>query len=121
MSKLYQPTKNNPYRLRDSVYYWTVSDIRDAGKYLQGYYDDYLAGYAPSVETVEAVTTALQDIPEEYREIVFNNIAYETALPAEYRNKVTTLTKAKYIYKVAELTGRPLGAKEIVYVEYDWR
>lgn len=121
MSKIYQPIKNNPYRLRDGVYYWTITDIRDVGKYLRGWYDDYLAEYAPSIEKVEAVLTALQDIPEEYRNIVFDNVAYETPLPAEYRNKATTLIKAKYIQRVAELTGRPLGAREIVHVEYDWR
>ena len=121
MSKLYQPIKNNPYRLRDSVYYWTVTDIRDVGKYLQGWYDGGLEEYAPSIETVETVLTALKEVPEEYRDMIFNNIVNETALPAGYRNKQTTLEKAKYIQRVAELTGRPLGAREIWTVEYDWR
>ena len=122
MSKLYQPTKNNPYRLRDSVYYFTVCAIRNVGQYFRGYYDDdYMREYTPKPAVIEAVNTALQEVPDEYREMVFDNTAYETALPAGYRNKTTTLVKAKFIYRVAELLEYPLGAREIVHIEYDWR
>lgn len=122
MSKIYQPIKNNPYRLRDSVYYWTVTDIRDVGRYLQGYYDeDFIKQYAPTADTINAVLQAKEEIPEAYRDIVFDNTAFEIAIPAKKRNKTTTLKKARFIQRVAELTGRPLGAREIVHVEYDWR
>ena len=120
MSKIYQPIKNNPYRLRDRVYNRTFTDIRDVGKYLQGWYVG-LEEYAPTAETVEAVIQALEEVPEEYRQMIFDNIVNETAYTAEYRNKTTTLEKAKYIQRVAELLGRPLGAREIWTVEYDWR
>lgn len=122
MSKLYQPIKNNPYRLRDSVYTWTIYAIRNVGQDMKGYYDnDYLREFKPTPAFVEAVNTALEEIPDEYKEMIFNNTAYETALPAGYRNKKTTLLKAKFIQRVAELLDYPLGAKEIVHVEYDWR
>ena len=122
MSRLYQPIKNNPYRLRDSVYYWVVMAIRSVGRDAIGYYDaECLQEYRPPQNHVEAVNTALQEVPEEYRQVVYENTAFETALPAEYRNKATTLVKAKFIYRVAELLEYPLGAKEIVHVEYDWR
>lgn len=122
MSKLYQPIKNNPYRLRDRVYDYTVWDIRKVAKYKAGYYDEpFLTEFRPSADLVQAVETALQEVPDEYRSIVFENLTNETALPAGYRNKKTTLEKAKFIYRVAELTGRPLGARKIVHTEYDWR
>lgn len=122
MSKLYQPIKNNPYRLRDSVYYWTVLEIRNVGQDMKGYYNaDCMQEYKPEPATVEAVNTALQEVPDEYRDMIFNSVAYETALPAGYRNKATTLIKAKFIYRVAELLDYPLGAREIVHIEYDWR
>lgn len=122
MSKLYQPIKNNPYRLRDSVYRWTVTAIRDVGKVEAGYYDaDYLQEYKPTSAVIEAVNTALREVPEEYRRVVFDNTAFETALPAGYRSKATTLEKAKFIYRVAELLGYPLGANKIITVTYDWR
>lgn len=122
MSKIYQPIKNNPYRLRDSVYPFIVWLIRDVAKDGTGYYDDaYMQRYRPPQTHVEAVNTALQEIPEEYRQMIYDNVAFEKALPAGYRGKRTTLLKAKFIYRVAELLDRPLGAKEIVHVEYDWR
>ena len=121
MSKIYQPIKNNPYRLRDSVYPFVVWTIRDVAKYEAGYYAGYMWDYRPPQSHVEAVNTAVQEIPEEYRQMIYDNVALEKALPAGYRGKLTTLLKAKFIYRVAELTGRPLGAREITHVEYDWR
>ena len=77
--------------------------------------------YAPTAETIEAVKVALEEVPAEYREIVFDNIVNEVKFPDGYRNKKTSLQKAQFIYRVTELTGRPLGAREIVHIEYDWR
>ena len=122
MSRIYQPIKNNPYRLRDSVYPFIVWLIRDVAKDSTGYYDDaYMQSYRPPQTHIEAVNTAVQEIPEEYRQMIYENVAFEKALPAGYRGKLTTLLKAKFIYRVAELLDRPLGAKEIIHVEYDWR
>lgn len=122
MSKIYQPIKNNPYRLRDSVYPYIVWAIRDVARISKGYFDDdFMQAYRPPQTHVEAVNTALQEIPEEYRQVIYDNVAFEKALPAGYRGKTTTLIKARFIYRVAELLDRPLGAKEITHVEYDWR
>lgn len=122
MSKIYQPIKNNPYRLRDSVYPFIVWLIRDVARDDMGYFnDEYMQKYKPPVKHIEAVNTALQEIPEEYRQVIYDNVAFEKPLPAGYRGKKTTLIKAKFIYRVAELLDRPLGAKEIIHVEYDWR
>ena len=122
MSKIYQPIKNNPYRLRDSVYPFIVWLIRDVARDDMGYFnDEYMQKYKPPVKHIEAVNTALQEIPEKYRQVIYDNVAFEKALPAGYRGKQTTLIKAKFIYRVAELLDRPLGAKEIIHVEYDWR
>lgn len=122
MSKLYQPTKNNPYRLRDGIYWRVVYDIRDAGKYLDGYYDeDFMKQYAPKQETVDKVLTALQEEPAEYREMIFANVVYDKAFPEGYRGKRTTLQKAHFIYRCADLLGYELGPREIVHVTYDWR
>ena len=122
MSKLYQPIKNNPYRLRDSVYTYVVWAIRSVGKDSIGYYDDaFMRQFKPSQKNIEAVRTALQEVPEEYREMVFNNVAFEVPWPSGYRNKVSSMKKAKFIYRVADLLGYELGAKKITYVEYDWR
>ena len=71
MAKLYQPIKNNPYRLRDSVYWQVVDKIRAVGKYLDGYYDfdeDFKRRYGPKQDAVDKVMTALQEEPDEYRE-----------------------------------------------------
>ena len=122
MSKIYQPIKNNPYRLRDSVYPLIIWIIRDVGRVEAGYYDDsYFQYYRPPQKHVDAVCTAVQEIPEEYRQMIYDNVALEKALPAGYRGKTTTLIKARFIYRVAELLDRPLGAREITHVEYDWR
>lgn len=120
MSKLYQPVKNNPYRLRDSIYWRVVWDIRSAGRYLNGYYDD-MPEYAPAPDVVQKVQQALQDLPAEYREMIFDSIVYDTALPAGYRGKASTLRKAAFIYRCAELLKYPTGPREIVHVEHDWR
>ena len=122
MSKLYQPTKNNPYRLRDSVYWRVVDRIRSVGKYLDGYYDeDFMKKYAPKQDTVDKVMTALQEEPDEYREMIFANIVRDQAFPEGYRGKATTLQKAHFIYRCADLLGYELGPKVITYYEYDWR
>lgn len=63
MSKIYQPIKNNPYRLRDSVYPFIVWIIRDVARYDMGYYNGYAwLEYKPPQNHVEAVNTALQEI-----------------------------------------------------------
>lgn len=124
MSKLYQPIKNNPYRLRDGIYWRVVYDIRDVGKLQDGYYDfdpDFKRRYAPSQDTVDKVMTALQEEPEEYREMIFASVVYNQAFPEGYRGKKTTLQKAHFIYRCAELLGYELGPREIVHVTYDWR
>lgn len=122
MSKLYQPTKNNPYRLRERIYSDVIWIIRKVAKDSMGYYDcDFLRQFKPSQENIEAVKIALKEVPDEYREMVFNNVAFDTAWPSGYRNKTSSLEKAKFIYRVAELLGYELGAKVITYVEYDWR
>ena len=123
MAKLYQPTKNNPYRLRDSVYWRVVDRIRNVGKYLDGYYDfdeDFKRRYGPKKDTVDAVLLALQEEPDEYREMIFANVVYDKAFPDGYRGKKTTLQKAHFIYRCAELLGFELGPKVITYYEYDW-
>ena len=120
MSKLYQPIKNNPYRLRDSIYWRVIWDIRSAGKYLDGYYDS-IPQYAPAPEIVDKVLQAVREQPAEYRDMVFENIVHEVAFPPGYRGKSTTMRKAAFIYRCAELLGYPLGAREIVHIEYDWR
>ena len=124
MAKLYQPTKNNPYRLRESIYWRVVDDIRSVGKYLDGYYDfdeDFKRRYAPKQDTVDKVMTALQEEPDEYREMVFANVVRDQAFPEGYRGKKTTLQKARFIYRCADLLGYELGPKEIIHVTYDWR
>ena len=122
MAKLYQPIKNNPYRLRDSVYWRVVDKIRSVGKYLDGYYDeDFMKRYAPNQDTVCNVITALQEEPDEYREMIFANVVHDQAFPDGYRGKATTLQKAHFIYRCAELLGFELGPKVITYYEYDWR
>ncbi len=121
MSKLYQPINNNPYRLRDSVYWRVVWDIRAVGRHLDGYYGESLAGYAPAPEVIDKVLQAVRELPAEYRDMVFHNVVYEKAFPAGYRGKTTTLQKACFIHRCAELLGYPTGPREIVHVEYDWR
>lgn len=124
MAKLYQPIKNNPYRLRDGVYWRVVDDIRSVGKYINGYYDfdeDFKRRYGPKQETVDKVLSALQEEPDEYREMVFASVVYDKAFPEGYRGKKTTLQKAHFIYRCAELLGYELGPKKIVHVTYDWR
>ena len=120
MAKLYQPINNNPYRLRDSIYWRVVWDIRRAGKSLTGYYED-MPQYAPPVDLVNKVLQAVQEIPTEYRDMIFNSVVYDKAFPAGYRGKTTTLQKAAFIYRCADLLGYPLGPKEIVHIEYGWR
>lgn len=120
MAKLYQPTKNNPYRLRDSIYWRVVWDIKSAGKYIAGYYDS-MPEYAPAPEIVEKVMEALQEQPAEYRDMIFNSVVYDAPFPAGYRGKTTTLQKAQFINRCAEALGYPLGPREIVHIEYDWR
>ena len=68
MAKIYQPIKNNPYRLRDGVYWRVIYDIKDAGRFLDGYFDDYLQEYAPTQDVVDKVLQAKQEEPDEYRE-----------------------------------------------------
>lgn len=121
MAKIYQPIKNNPYRLRDGVYWRVIYDIKDAGRFLDGYFDDYLQEYAPTQDVVDKVLQAKQEEPDEYREMIFDSIVHDKALPEGYRNKKTTLQKAHFIYRCAELLGYPLGPKEIVHISYDWR
>lgn len=120
MAKLYQPINNNPYRLRDSIYWRVVWDIKSAGKALNGYYDT-MPQYAPAPDTVKKVLEALQEQPAEYRDMIFNSVVYDKAFPAGYRGKTTTLQKAHFIYRCAELLDYPTGPREIVHIEYDWR
>lgn len=123
MSKIYQPKKGNPYRIPDSLYPIILAHIRNYGQYLRGYYQEhpYLIEYAPTAEEIRAIQTALEELPEEYRDIILYNIAYEEALPEGYRNKGTTLLKAQFIKRSAQLLGYQTRPSETIIIERDWR
>lgn len=74
--------------------------VREIGQYSAGLYDPE---YSPNRRTLEAVNKAVDELPEEYRQIIYNNVAFEEVLPNGYRNKTTTLIKTRFIYRIVEL------------------
>jgi len=122
MARVYQPVKNNKYYLPKNLYMRTVYLIRDY-KRLREEYDDLLeesflsegpSGAAVSDPTparvakvyecarcIKAVTAALLTIPAEYRDGVFENVAFGKKYP-EFAGAATwSRNRSRFIYEVA--------------------
>jgi len=101
--RIYQPQKNNPYLLPKYVYLSTVYLIRDIGKYNAGTTEAINKPWF--FNSVSAVNKACEELPKDYADMIYKNVAFEEVLPNGYRNKTTTLLKARFIYSVAKYTG----------------
>ena len=97
----YQPGKNKTYYLPQNVYNWYLFVVQDIGAYFAGLYED--PKQRPEQKYITAVQKALALIPEEYRFIVFDNLAFGTPIPKAQRGKTTTVLKAQFVYTIALL------------------
>ena len=120
----YQRKKNNPYYLPKTLYRRILSVIRDYDRQRQEV-DDILfstpncevvvSGGMPGKPTesvairlsqhendIEAVEQGLIQIPEEYRDAVFNNIRYGERFPDEASRSTWFRWKREFIWHVAE-------------------
>lgn len=104
--RIYQPIKNNPYILPKYVYMSTVYLIRDIGKYKAGITEAINKPWF--FDSAAAVNKAYTELPKEYADMIYKNVAFEEVLPDGYRNKTTTLIKARFIHRVAELMNYPI-------------
>lgn len=124
--RYYQPTKNNPYFLPRTLYKRMVHLVRDYERLKIEYHDilheipsaqiseqshrtytsDPTARKAMRLTVVssdiKAVEQALVIIPPEYRDGIFNNIAYETRYPDNASTSTYRYWKPQFLYHVAK-------------------
>lgn len=92
--KDYQPQRNNPYLLPQTVWHRTLWDIRCYGYYSQN--PDRPAG-ARIIAAVDAVREAL---PDDLAQVVYDNIVYSKPYPPGASN-LYTMAKCKFVYDLA--------------------
>ncbi len=121
----YQVKRNNPFWLPKAVYYQALYAVRDYDRLCEEY-RDILNGSAPSAdgqprgtkigdpteqkaerllevsEKLDAIERALNQLPEEYRMIVFNNVRYQRPYP--YTAGVSTWSRwrRRFLFYVAK-------------------
>ena len=121
----YIPSEKNKYWLPHNVYYIALYTVRDYDR-LCGEYQDILYSSAPSAdgqprgtrmgapteqkaeriaevsEKLDAIERALNQLPEEYRQPVFNNVRYNRPYP--YTAGVSTWSRwrRRFLFYVAK-------------------
>ena len=121
----YQPTKNNPYILPHALYMQVVWLIRDYDRMRDEYESSLEKSPAPpdgqprggnNVDStqekaltrvnlwtkIEAVDQALNTVPEEYRQGVWNNVVYRVRYPDDAAVSTYRRWKGRFIYQVAK-------------------
>lgn len=121
----YQPKRNNPYWLPSAVYFQSLYAVRDYDR-LRNEYDIILHGSPPSVgdgqprgtkptdpverkaeklagisEKLSAIERALDQLPQEYRRGVFNNVRYGTRYPYTASDGTWSRWRRRFLYFVA--------------------
>lgn len=120
----YQRKKNNPYFLPNTLYHRVMSVIRDYDRQIEEV-DDILFGTAHSDVTVsggiagkpteamairlskyardiDAVEKALEKIPYEYQQGVFDNVRYGKRFPDTAHYNTWLRWKQRFIFLVAQ-------------------
>lgn len=119
----YQREKNNSWHLPKQLYKQTLCLIRDYPRLKEEYKDviegrhfqegggksskpgDPTGTLACRIESIHdrivAVEKALTDIPEEYRNGIWKNIAYDTRFPDDADRTTYGRWKARYVWQVA--------------------
>ena len=124
MSRDYQAHKNNPYYLQRPLYKMTLAFIRDHDRKVSEYNDLAEASPPPSEGqirsftagspteragirraemrvAIDAVNRALDKVPEEYRQGVWDNITKYKKYPADASARTYRTYKQRFIYFVA--------------------
>lgn len=121
----YQPTKNNPYILPHALYMHVVWLIRDYDRMREEHESSLEKSPAPpdgqprsgsNVDStqqkaltrvnlwtkIEAIDQALNTLPDEYRQGVWNNVVYRVRYPDDAEPRTYRRYKSKFIYMVAK-------------------
>lgn len=130
----YQPIKNNPYILPHALYMQVVWLIRDYDRMREEYESSLEKSPAPhdgqprsgsNVDStqqkaltrvnlwtkIEAVDQALNTVPEEYQQGVWNNVVYRVRYPDDAEPRTYRRYKSKFIYMVAKIC---FGCKDVL-------
>lgn len=99
----YRPKKNTIYTLPENVYMMMIFTVRDYQRMKEELQSNRPIPRSYTLE-INAIEKALEDLPEEYRKDIWDNIVDNRKLPA--RNKTYTLMKCRFLYQIARYTGR---------------
>lgn len=121
----YQVKKNNPFWLPKAVYYQALYAVRDYDRLCREYQDILFESAPPAdgqprgtrmgapteqkaerlaevSEKLDAIERALEQLPEEYRKGVFDNIRKNTAYPYTAGRATWARHRRRFLYHVAK-------------------
>lgn len=120
----YQPKKNNPYLLPHNLYMRTLYLVKDYDRLKKEYHDiidetpprdgqprgtdisDPTAQKAIKLELIfeqlKSVEQAQVDLPDKYKNPIFNNICYGVQYPDDKTYDTYRAWRQRFIYRVAE-------------------
>jgi len=124
----YQPTKNNPYRLPHNLYMQMLYLVRDYDR-LKAERTDILfstpvhdgTGHTSGISSptenkavrlvvldmlCDKIQSVLDEIPEEYRQAILNNICYGSPYPYTAHRNTYSYWRTKLLYSLAKKLDR---------------
>lgn len=98
----YQPNKNNPHRLPQTLYKRMLDIVRDYERMVSEIQNASGANLAELNRECKAVEQAIMIVPEEYRKAVWENVCYHAPYPVIAGEATYKRWKSRFVYKLAE-------------------